>query len=49
MNEIPRGPRMRPTTQAAEGVPRLRWTVAEFERLAELSVLVVTLTDLRIE
>ncbi len=26
MNEIPRQPRVRPTTQAAEGVPRLRWT-----------------------
>jgi Uma2 family endonuclease len=38
MNEIPREPRMRPTTQAAEGVPRLRWTVAEFERLAEVGV-----------
>lgn len=25
-----------PTTQAAAGIPRLRWTVAEFERLAEL-------------
>ena len=38
MNEIPRQPRMRPTTQAAEGVPRLRWTLAEFERLAELGI-----------
>jgi Uma2 family endonuclease len=38
MNEIPRQPRSRPTTQAAEGVPRLRWTVAEFERLAELGI-----------
>jgi Uma2 family endonuclease len=38
MNEIPREPRMRPTTQAAEGVPRLRWTLAEFQRLAELGV-----------
>ena len=38
MNEIPRQPRVRPTTQAAEGVPRLRWTVAEFERLAELGI-----------
>jgi Uma2 family endonuclease len=25
-----------PTTQGAAGVPRLRWTLAEFERLAEL-------------
>jgi Uma2 family endonuclease len=38
MNEIPREPKMRPTTQAAEGVPRLRWTLAEFERLTELGV-----------
>jgi Uma2 family endonuclease len=39
MNEIPRQPKSRPTTQAAEGVPRLRWTLAEFERLAELGIL----------
>jgi Uma2 family endonuclease len=38
MNEIARQPRTRPTTQAAEGVPRLRWTLAEFERLAELGI-----------
>jgi Uma2 family endonuclease len=38
MNEIPRAPRMRPTTQAAEGVPRLRWTLEEFERLTELGI-----------
>jgi Uma2 family endonuclease len=38
MNEVPRQPTTRPTTQAAEGVPRLRWTVAEFERLAELGI-----------
>jgi Uma2 family endonuclease len=36
MNEIPRAPKIRPTTRAADGVPRLRWTAAEFERLAEL-------------
>ena len=36
MNEIPRVPKARPTTQVADGVPRLRWTFAEFERLAEL-------------
>lgn len=36
MNEIPRAHKVRPTTQAADGVPRLRWTLAEFERLAEL-------------
>ena len=34
MNE----PKIRPTTQAAEGVPRLHWTLAEFERLAELGI-----------
>jgi Uma2 family endonuclease len=39
MNEIPRQPKIRPTTQAAEGIPRLKWTVAEFERLAELGIL----------
>jgi Uma2 family endonuclease len=38
MNEIPRHSKTRPTTQAAEGVPRLRWTLAEFERLAELGM-----------
>jgi Uma2 family endonuclease len=30
---------MRATTQAAEGLPRWRWTVAEFDRLIELGVL----------
>jgi Uma2 family endonuclease len=39
MNELPRQPRVRATTQAAEGVPRLRWTLAEFERMAELGIL----------
>jgi Uma2 family endonuclease len=38
MNEIPRQPKSRRTTQAAEGVPRLCWTLAEFERLAELGI-----------
>jgi Uma2 family endonuclease len=38
MNELPRQPKMRATTQAAEGVPRLRWTLAEFERLAEVGI-----------
>ena len=38
MNELPREPKSRPTTQAAEGVPRLRWTLAEFERLTELGI-----------
>jgi Uma2 family endonuclease len=36
MNEIPRVPRALSTTQVADGVPRLCWTFAEFERLAEL-------------
>jgi Uma2 family endonuclease len=40
MNHIPRdfssAPGRRPTTQAAEGLPRWRWTLAEFERLSEL-------------
>jgi Uma2 family endonuclease len=36
MNEIPRVPKARPTTQVADGVPRMRWTFAEFERLTEL-------------
>jgi Uma2 family endonuclease len=31
-------PKTLPTTQAAEGVPRLRWTLAEFERLIDLGV-----------
>jgi Uma2 family endonuclease len=39
MNEIPREPKMRPTTQAAEGVPRMRWTLAEFEQLIEVGIL----------
>jgi Uma2 family endonuclease len=39
MNEIVREPARRPTTQAAEGVPRLRWTLAEFERLTDLGLL----------
>jgi hypothetical protein len=34
MNELPRQSKTRATTQAAEGVPRLRWTLEEFERLA---------------
>jgi Uma2 family endonuclease len=37
MSEIAE-PKTRPTTQAAEGVPRLRWTLAEFERLIELGI-----------
>jgi Uma2 family endonuclease len=35
MNEIMQT-KVLPTTQAAAGVPRLRWTLTEFERLAEL-------------
>ena len=35
MNEVSLVTKVRPTTQVADGVPRLRWTVAEFERLAE--------------
>jgi Uma2 family endonuclease len=38
MNEIPLRSRILPTTQAAEGVPRLLWTLADFERLTELGV-----------
>lgn len=30
---------MRPTTQAAEGLPRFKWTLAEFERLIEYGIL----------
>jgi hypothetical protein len=39
MNKLSRAPKIRPTTQAAEGVPRLRWTLAEFERLTEFGIL----------
>lgn len=38
MNELAHPPVQRPTTQAAEGLPRLRWTLAEFDRLSELGV-----------
>jgi Uma2 family endonuclease len=38
MNQLSRPPGTRATTQAAEGVPRLRWTLAEFERLTELGI-----------
>ena len=34
MNEIVRPPTMRPCTQAAEGLPRWRWTVTEIEQVA---------------
>jgi Uma2 family endonuclease len=43
MTEIARqpriGPKTRPTTQVADGVPRMRWTLAEFERLIEVGIL----------
>ena len=38
MNEIARGPSQLPTTQAADGIPRLKWTLARFERLIDLGV-----------
>ena len=38
MNEQLRPGRNRPTTQAAEGVPRWRWTTAELIRLTDLGV-----------
>ena len=34
MNEHFTFPPQRPTTQAAEGLPRWRWTVTEIERVA---------------
>jgi hypothetical protein len=34
MNEVFRNPPKRPTTKAADGLPRWSWTVAEIERLA---------------
>jgi Uma2 family endonuclease len=37
--EIQAGPKARPTTQVADGVPRMRWTLAEFERLIEVGIL----------
>ena len=37
MNEITRPPRSQhATTQTADGLPRLKWTLVEFERLSEL-------------
>ena len=39
MNELLPQPKARPTTQAAEGVPRLRWSLPDFERLTELGIL----------
>lgn len=37
MNEATR--QARTTTQAADGIPRMSWTLAEFERLAEIGIL----------
>jgi Uma2 family endonuclease len=39
MNEDAGEFKTRLTTQAAEGVPRFRWTLPEFERLGELGIL----------
>lgn len=36
MHEIARPFRRHATTQAAEGLQRIRWTFADFERLSEL-------------
>ena len=36
MNAIATKRKVHATTQAAEGLPRLRWTLAEFEQLSEL-------------
>jgi Uma2 family endonuclease len=36
---VNQAPRDRPTTRAAEGFSRWRWTLAEFERLVDLGVL----------
>ena len=38
MNEFPLQRRVLHTTQAAEGLPRLRWTLADLERLTGLGV-----------
>jgi Uma2 family endonuclease len=37
--ELRTGPKTRATTQVADGVPRMRWTLAEFERLIEVGIL----------
>ncbi len=39
MNELSSPPRMLPTTQAAEGLPRLRWTNSDLDRLIDAGVL----------
>jgi Uma2 family endonuclease len=38
MNEVTRIARQRATTQAAEGTPRLKWSLEEFDRLGERGV-----------
>jgi Uma2 family endonuclease len=38
ISHLPTGERIRATTQAADGVPRLRWTLKDFDRLTELGV-----------
>lgn len=35
MNEVTPVPETAPTTQAAEGLPRFKWSLAQFERLIE--------------
>ena len=39
MNEITPTPRMPATTQAAEGLPRFKWSLAQFDQLLELGLL----------
>jgi Uma2 family endonuclease len=39
MNELPRAGMSRATTRGAEGLPRWRWTLAEFDRLVEVGIL----------
>lgn len=39
MNEITRPPFARPTTQGAEGLPRWRWTLAEFDKMIDNGLL----------
>jgi Uma2 family endonuclease len=38
MNDFMRHPKQHPTTQAAEGVPRLCWSLDEFDRLTEVGI-----------
>ena len=39
MNEYSKTPFSRPTSQAAEGLPRWRWTLDEFDRMIEVGLL----------